>query len=181
VGIAAGAIVLALAFSCQLVVDVDGITNGQCSSGYKLCDGRCVSQTDPSYGCASSDCVPCVLRNAYANCYHGACAVSACVGSYKNCPGQTECLTDLAHDPDNCSGCDVRCGKPPNGAPGCAAMQCAVSSCDDGWEDCNHIYEDGCETDLRTDPANCGACGHVCPAGQACAVRVCAAPDAGRG
>jgi hypothetical protein len=178
-GIAIAAVLIFSALSCQLVVGTDGITNGQCPSGYKACDGKCVSQTDPTYGCASTDCAPCVLRNSYANCFHGACNVSGCVGSYLNCGSQQECLTDLAHDPNNCSGCGVICPKPTNGTPGCAAMQCAVGGCDDGWEDCNHVYDDGCETNLRNDPASCGVCHHACASGQTCVLGVCASTDAG--
>jgi tRNA A-37 threonylcarbamoyl transferase component Bud32 len=38
-------------------------------------------------------------------------------------------------------------------------------TCDAGFSDCNGDRSDGCEADLAKDPANCGACGATCNAG----------------
>ena len=46
------------------------------------------------------------------------------------------------------------------------------SGCPAGTADCNGNPGDGCETDLITDPANCGACGHDCLGG-ACVASTC--------
>jgi hypothetical protein len=35
-------------------------------------------------------------------------------------------------------------------------------SCDAPWADCNGAASDGCETNLSSDSAHCGACGHGC-------------------
>ncbi|MDQ3036782.1 MAG: hypothetical protein M3Y87_30595 [Myxococcota bacterium] len=35
--------------------------------------------------------------------------------------------------------------------------------CDRGWSDCNGTLSDGCEVDLQTDVAHCGACEMACP------------------
>ncbi len=37
-----------------------------------------------------------------------------------------------------------------------------MGACDTGWFDCNSQEGDGCETDIFTDPENCGGCGSAC-------------------
>src|SRR5262249_31452900 len=46
--------------------------------------------------------------------------------------------------------------------------------------DCNGIADDGCEVNWRTDPQNCGSCGHTCAPGGECIDGVCGCPP-GRG
>jgi len=164
--------------ACQLLVDVGGLTDGQCPTGRKACNGVCVSISDSTYGCGSSDCAPCVLLNAYAGCdaHTHQCVFNGCVGTYKN--AVLGCPTDLAHDPGNCGGCGTHCRTPSNGATGCSAGLCAVGSCNAPYEDCNHLYSDGCETNLDTNLAHCGACGHACAVGETCRSGGCNALDA---
>jgi hypothetical protein len=182
--IAAAALALGCALSCQLFVDVGGLSNGECGDGYKACDNMCVPETDIAYGCNSPGCAPCAFPNSYADCdpVTKTCVnTRSCVGTYATCPGDDGCGTDIAHDPNNCSGCGVICKDPLHGTAGCASKACAVGACDDGWEDCDHDFRTGCETNLRQDPANCGACGRACDAG-VCDSGVCQtsnAPDAG--
>ena len=179
------AIALACAVSCQLVIGLDGLDNQQCPSGQKGCNGHCVSTSDPAYGCGRlDDCAPCVLLNASARCdNNGQCAVSGCVGDYLNCSesDQSGCEIDSAHDPLNCGGCTIICMKPAQGIAGCSAKQCAVGGCDDGFEDCNHVYSDGCETDLQNDDQNCGTCGYACKPAESCQLGVCVTNDGGVG
>ncbi|HVU00310.1 MAG TPA: protein kinase [Polyangiaceae bacterium] len=47
--------------------------------------------------------------------------------------------------------------------------------CPAGFADCNGARTDGCETDLRRDAANCGACGTACGPGASCEDRACRA------
>ncbi len=66
----------------------------------------------------------------------------------------------------NC--CGVACPMPANGAAGCFGGRCGVASCATGFGDCDGNAANGCETDLRTTAAHCGACGAPCAAGRAC-------------
>jgi hypothetical protein len=40
---------------------------------------------------------------------------------------------------------------------------CMIGSCQSGFDDCNMMVADGCETALDTDKMNCGMCGMMCP------------------
>jgi hypothetical protein len=77
----------------------------------------------------------------------------------------------------SCSGVCVMANKPYTGcgAQSCdpcaldhaaalcdSNLQCAISKCVYGYDDCNGITADGCETAFKVDPANCGTCGHAC-------------------
>lgn len=92
--------------------------------------------------------------------------------------GRVQCsvgCVDLLNDPDNCGGCNLYCPfATPNQQRTCEKGVCVVK-CADGYGDCNGDPSDGCETDLRVHPANCGACGATCDlaAGQPCVEGQC--------
>ncbi len=96
------------------------------------------------------------------------------------CPkGKTRCGTlcvDLNTEPRHCGGCDYDCTHihrvRDNSYALCTYGTCG-STCLAGYADCNDDVEDGCETLVRADPENCGACGNKCAAGQACAGGQC--------
>ena len=77
---------------------------------------------------------------------------------------------DLTSDPDHCGACGAPCPRDaPHAIAACVHGSCDWS-CNSGWGDCNGSRDDGCETNLSSDPKNCGGCGVVCDgiAGQAC-------------
>ncbi|HET7091824.1 MAG TPA: MXAN_6577-like cysteine-rich protein, partial [Thermomicrobiales bacterium] len=96
-----------------------------------------------------------------------------------SCPGGTtlcgDVCVDLQTDVNNCGTCGHVC---PAAQPGfvtdCAAGACffrraPAPPCDPGLTRC----ASGC-VNLGSDPANCGACGTVCGAGQVCFAGLCA-------
>jgi len=122
--IVTAALALSGGLSCDLFVSLGGLTNGQCPSGKKPCNGTCVSSSSTLYGCGSAtDCSPCVLPNAADTICDrdNACAASLCVMPYKTCPLDPihpgACATDTAHDANNCGDCSVRCQGIANGIP----------------------------------------------------------------
>jgi len=64
-------------------------------------------------------------------------------------------------------------------AIGCASGACTFT-CNGGFGDCDGTASNGCETNLATSTANCGACGSVCPApANGCQLAVCLASSCG--
>ena len=76
------------------------------------------------------------------------------------------CHDGVDNDLDGLTDCQAVVYCPAGTACGAHAA-CAPSAtceCDPGWEDCDALYANGCETDLLNDPQHCGACGVVCGA-----------------
>ena len=64
-----------------------------------------------------------------------------------------------------------------NAGAACEAGECALGNCENPFRNCDTLVENGCETDLTTDVANCGGCGIVCTIGHgtpACEAGDCA-------
>jgi Cys-rich repeat protein len=179
---------------------VQCLADGDCPSGRLCTGGACVAGCSASRGCPSGEtccggaCVDlmanpvscgvcdnrCGLPNAVAFCRAGACAVGTCAGGFADCDlaPTNGCEVNAQTDLDHCGTCATVC---PTGAH-VAARTCVVGrcgiTCDVGFADCNGDPADGCEVDLVTTAARCGACGTVCPArphaAPACVSRSCA-------
>jgi hypothetical protein len=168
-----------------------GCVGGTC--GHMKCGGVSADCNNDigSLGCASDGCEVQDLRTDRNNC--GGCGIK-CKGAEECinegfgyecavpcarfgrvvCPFADECV-DLLHDVNNCGGCGNFCPLPgPNQVRSCDKGLCA-SECAPGFADCNGISADGCETNLRANPGNCGACGNACDigAGQPCVEGKC--------
>lgn len=83
--------------------------------------------------------------------------------SFADCDGVAAngCEVRVWTDVMNCSRCGLRCVAGDNAEPRCAAGVCS-SVCIVGFANCDGDNANGCETDLRNDPRNCGACDTVC-------------------
>jgi putative Ig domain-containing protein/IPT/TIG domain-containing protein len=116
----------------------------------------------------------------------GASATLSCGSGLTGCPlsAPTACY-NLQTDTNNCGSCGTVCGLTANVlTTACTAGVCTATACSAGFADCNHVYSDGCETNLLTSNNNCGACGNVCPqtsnatescVSGSCAVTTCSA------
>jgi serine/threonine protein kinase len=141
-----------------------------CEPGFKSCAGRCVSSDRPEHGCSATACTPCLRASATPRCGpDGSCEIAVCYRGYDDCDGIAEngCETSLRTDPRHCGSCGAACRPLPHAQVGCGDT-CRIYRCDLGYEDCNGITDDGCETRTDSDAHHCGWCGNACPAKQHC-------------
>lgn len=161
-----------------------------CTPPYEDCDG------DRTNGCevnlsSLSNCGGCGLScgylNASAACNLGACEFVACGAGFGNCDADLAgngCERPLNSLTD-CGGCGVSCTR-ANGTATCDSGTCALSQCNNGFDNCDFDNATGCETPLDT-VANCQSCGTICDiltasesscSGGACTAATCAAGQA---
>lgn len=97
---------------------------------------------------------------------------ATCASNEESCPTNHPpgiACVDPDNDPQNCGGCGIRCDAlgghlDPNTThidAVCRHGICDVD-CRLGWGDCDGAPTNGCESNLRTDQRNCGACGMAC-------------------
>ncbi|MCG8557636.1 MAG: hypothetical protein MJD61_20460 [Proteobacteria bacterium] len=137
----------------------------EAGSGYANCDG------DPATGCETALMTDvehcgacergCARSNAVATCSKGRCAWE-CEAFFADCDGDPDngCEADL-RTRDNCGQCGVRC-QFPNTRASCAGGTCLLTSCDDGFADCDSSVDNGCETSILSNGRHCGTCDHRC-------------------
>ena len=126
-----------------------------CQPGCKA-DGECAGDSGARRACCGHTCID--SGGDVANC--GGCG--------KVCPKGNACCggdcADFASDAAHCGDCNTACTV-ANGAAVCVMGRCGVGSCNPGFADCDNKVVNGCETNLGTSAANCGACGMACPSG----------------
>ena len=168
-----------------------GCIDGEC--GKKKCDNN-FADCNHDFSAANCDGDGCEVEglNTTENC--GGCGIKCkpheqCIneGNGYECAvpcerfGKVLCdfeCVDLMSDVKHCGACGAPCqmGNPfglgertANVTPTCEKGVCLLK-CDPGFDDCNGDPTDGCETNLKIDPGNCGACENACDtaAGQPC-------------
>jgi hypothetical protein len=103
-------------------------------------------------------------------------STTQCSASSKACGGAcvTTALPELGCAEAACSPCVT-----PHASATCSPDgKCAAGVCENGFGDCNRVGADGCEVDVTTADANCGACGVACAPTQVCRKSTCIARDA---
>ena len=155
----------------QTATCVAGVCKPVCAAGYADCNASsadgCEVHTDIDLANCGGCALPCgPLTNAAAACKAGTCSVGSCKSPFLDCDGMASngCEANGSADASNCGACSKVCGAVPNATPGCSGSQCGVGMCNVGFADCDGNGANGCETNLATDGANCGACGTVCKA-----------------
>jgi hypothetical protein len=145
---------------------VAGACRDVCGGGSTLCTGACVNTLTDANNCGfcSNVCaqgIPCVS---------GTCG---CPNSQAECNGT---CTNTAVDTNNCGSCGNECNSGPNGTGTCLSGSCQIV-CNAGFKNCDGNPSNGCETNVSSDPNNCGACGNQCNAQHgtpACVSGLCA-------
>lgn len=145
-----------------------------CTAGHADCDGKsengCETSTDDDIFHCGACGHACKLPHSSAVCETGQCIVK-CLDGWGDCDTDAKngCEAPLTQA-TNCGACGVSCtGNGPNTVGECNAGACAAK-CTKGFDDCSAAP--GCETDVDSDPKNCGACGHDC-GGQKCSAGEC--------
>ncbi|HEY6723893.1 MAG TPA: hypothetical protein VI197_07670 [Polyangiaceae bacterium] len=150
---------------------VDSSCDPKCSSGRGDCDTSRYNGCETNTNTSTSNCGGCddacsSANGGTASCSSGQCAVT-CGSSFKSCNNENSardgCETDVRSSTSNCGGCNAACSGANGGTASCSDGQCAVS-CGSNFKNCNNenTARDGCETDVRNDPDNCGACNTNC-------------------
>ncbi|MDB4931083.1 MAG: putative integrin-like protein [Myxococcaceae bacterium] len=137
-----------------------------CPVGLSCLDGACRAQCQQDYDCQ--------VINPYYRCVANACALT-CAAGQADCDGDPRngCEATLAGNPRHCLACGTACSAGPHADAVCAATGCAAR-CQAGFADCDGSAADGCEVELASDAANCGACGRACTANMVCSGGACA-------
>lgn len=145
----------------------------RCDSGRADCNGRVEdgcevnTQTDVMHcGVCGHGCTG--AAGAAASCAGGVCGY-VCDGAHGDCDGMSAngCETNVQTTVGHCGACGRACSV-AGGTGSCVGGMCTVGRCNDGYGDCDGSVANGCETNLETTEAHCGACGRGCGAGQGC-------------
>jgi hypothetical protein len=154
-----------------------GPTGAACSSGCDTgeirCGGTCVNATTDVNHCNACGAACPGAVNARAVCAAGRCGLS-CADGFGDCDGEATngCESDTRVNVSHCGACGRACPMGPQTVGRtCTAGRCGAV-CAAGFADCNGDPSDGCEVDLRTSDAHCGACGNACGTGR-CASGAC--------
>jgi len=156
---------------CALASDC---TDGVCLASVcppPACDDRVKNASESDVDCGGPTCPKCAADQKCVipgDCISGDCSkgicTPTCADGLASCDGDSTngCETNIRTDPNHCGGCANTC-KLPNATADCSGAICRVAACADGFADCNGDPADGCEVNTKTDKANCGNCGKVCP------------------
>jgi hypothetical protein len=144
--------------------DTGACTLGACNAGYADCDldggNGCETNIRTLNNCGTCG-TTCSLANATTGCSTGSCELLSCNPGWSDCDGNPAngCETPL-NTLTNCGTCGAVCA-PTAGNGDCSSGTCRVSSCAAGFDDCDDVDANGCETNIRT-LSDCGSCGTSC-------------------
>jgi hypothetical protein len=137
----------------------------ECLGGSTKCGAACVdTDFDPQH-CGGCDTV-CPEGEV---CSQGECAVT-CLGGTTKCGSQ--CI-DLADDPEHCGACGNVCSATGANTIGVCSQAACDAVCTGSFENCDGLAANGCETNVLSSNAHCGACGSPCGQNANCVNGTC--------
>ncbi len=156
---------------CSLANATAGCTDGRCAvatcaMNFGDCDTNALNGCESDLRTTVAHCGRCGVScpggpNAIPACANGSCAY-ICTAAYSDCDGNVAngCEVDTRSNAMHCGGCGRSCVA-TNGVAQCVGSVCGVTSCAMNFGNCDGNPANGCETDLRVSPTNCGACGRA--------------------
>jgi hypothetical protein len=164
-----------------------------CTPSQACCGGTCVDLQTSILNCGACGRVCSSTGVATASCAGGLCT-SSCLGFAGNCSRPPAplpddgCETDLDSSVNSCGACGRACSSSNVLAKHCAGGVCD-STCSGTFGNCARptgaSADDGCEVNLDTSTAHCGACGRACSnsgvASPACQAARCTSTCSGNG
>ena len=157
-----------------------GVCGLVCTGALTLCGSGAnvyctLTDDDPdNCGACGHSCAPDHVDNKA--CAGGQCTYHQCDTNYGDCDGDPSngCETCLTCTIDNCGGCGIKCLAVHTQQLQCSDQgTCDWTTCMAGWGDCDNSTDNGCETNIDSDPAHCGPGCTPCTAGQTCVSGVC--------
>jgi hypothetical protein len=156
-----------------------GACNVICGSSAACCASNCQDIVSTPTSCGGCG-VTCSSNHIPAISCGGKACNGTCETGWADCNTNKltdGCETNVATDPDKCGGCNIVCSNNHVQLRTCAGGTCN-GSCAGTFRDCNNNKQlDGCEIDISTTAAHCGACDNACSnnniANPTCAAGAC--------
>ncbi len=151
-----------------------------CGFPFARCGNRCANFASDPENCGDCGRVCRPDHATAATCAAGQCGYARCAAGFADCDGDQEngCEQPVASDPNNCGFCGNQCRPANASGASCGSGKCNYGTCAAGFDDCDGIRANGCETFVDGDVKNCGVCGRTCALGELCNHGNCAGAQA---
>ncbi len=145
-----------------LACDAGRCVIGSCGDGTKQCEDRCVSLTDPAYGCGATTCdasaCPSQGTGATLVCEGSACVVDTCPANYKKCDNKCVAISDPTYG-CGATTCDASsCPAAGSGTLVCQDSACVIGTCGAGTKKCGSNCVTADANNGCADTSRCTAC-----------------------
>ena len=161
----------------------NGVCQYECKPGYTKCSDNVTAEgiiciKDEDLLSDGNNCGGCgIVCGEGKACANGKCVQNSCSGATPDLcvvDGQNTCKNTHSTDADHCGACNYACVNNPatNATSSLCEDGVCQYTCDSGYTNCGGSTASNIKcvktTDMQTDGQNCGSCGKVCGAEEAC-------------